>query len=244
MTSHRIIEEALPERVVRELAAAAAALVLDHDIIGSITNLLSGCAECVGASAAGIVLAGPDERPLEFLAATDHRAEHIELYQVQVEQGPCVDCVRTGQGLTVAGGSELAARWPALPDQFRAAGFDAVHAAPMTWQGRTLGAVNLFFVGDLETDPTLIAQAFADIACVVILQAGTTTPTQLLTQTRAALDERTVIEQAKGVVAYTDQLSMDAAYDRLVKLARERNQHLTVVAAAIIAAATDQPTAS
>jgi hypothetical protein len=139
----------------------------------------------------------------------------------------------------VTGLPELAANWPRLTDQFRAAGFDGVHAAPMIWQGETLGAVNLFFVGDVEDDATLIAQAFADIACVVIIQAGSTTPTQVLAQTRAALGERTVIEQAKGVVAYTEQLSMDAAYDHLVEIARERGQQLTKVAATIVADATN-----
>jgi AmiR/NasT family two-component response regulator len=77
------------------------------------------------------------------------------------------------------------------------------------------------------------------MASIVIIQAGTMTPTQVLTQTRAALDERTVIEQAKGVVAYTKDLSMDSAFDHLVSLAHDRGQHLTMVAAAVIAAATD-----
>lgn len=239
MISHGTTEAALPERAVRELAAAAAALVTDHDIIGSITNLLTSSAECAGATAGGIVLAGPDDRRLEFLAATDHRAEHIELYQVQIDDGPCAECIVTGQGLTVSGLPELNARWPALTEPFRAAGFSAVHAAPMIWQGEILGAVNLFFAAELVADPALVAQAFADMASIVIIQAGTLTPTQVLTQTRAALDERTVIEQAKGVVAYTEDLSMDSAFDHLVSLAHDRGQHLTMVAAAVIAAATD-----
>jgi hypothetical protein len=237
MTSHRSTEAALPERAVRELAAAAAALVTDHDIIGSVTNLLTSSVECVGAGAGGIVLAGPDDRRLEFLAATDHRAEHIELYQVQIDAGPCADCIESGQGLTIKDLSELGSRWPALTDQFRAAGFTAVHAAPMTWHGETLGALNLFFRGEIESDPALVAQAFADMACVVIIQAGMLTPTQVLAQTRAALDERTVVEQAKGVLAYTHQLSMDSAYDHLVKLARDRGEPLTKIAAVIVAEA-------
>ena len=235
MTSHDTARPALPERAVRELAAATAALVSDHDVIGTITNMLAGCIECVQAAAAGIVMAQPGEDGLEFLAATDHRAQHLELYQVQVDEGPGVDCVATGQPVTVTSLENIAGRWPTLGAPFRMAGFGGVHAAPMTWQGDTLGAVNLFFTqGESAADAELIAQAFADIAALVIVHATPLSPADVAARTKAALEERTVIERAKGVIAYTEDLAIDAAFDHLVALARERALPLTVVAEAVV----------
>jgi hypothetical protein len=231
MTSHDTTQAPLPDRAVRELAAATAALVTDHDVLGTITNLLSGCADCVGAAAAGVILATPGDGRPEFLAATDHRAQHLEVYQVQTDQGPGIDCTTTGQTVIVSGLAQVAARWPAVHDAFRAANFDAVHAAPMNWQGRTLGAVNLFFdTGHRPgSDATLIAQAFADIACLVVIHTSDLPPTHI------------AIERAKGVIAYTHNISMDAAFDHLIVLARERKQTLTTTATAIVDQAAEGP---
>ncbi|MEU4195466.1 GAF and ANTAR domain-containing protein [Kribbella sp. NPDC026611] len=238
MTSYHTAPSALPERAVRELAAATAALVREHDVIGTTINLLAGCAECVQATAAGIVVVQPGREGLEFLAATDHRAQHLEVYQVQIDNGPGVDCVATGQSVTVVGTEAIGARWPTLLEAFRAAGFSGVHAAPMIWQGSMLGAVNLFFAeGGLADDAELIAQAFADIAALVIAQTTALSPAELAARTRAALEERTVIERAKGVLAYAEGLSMDAAFDQLVTRARIQAIPLTAMAAAVVHAA-------
>jgi hypothetical protein len=236
MTSHETALPALPERAVRELAAATAALVSDHDIIGTITSMLAGCAKCVQAAAAGIVMTqlGQD-RQLEFLAATNHRAQHLELYQVQVSEGPGVDCVATGQPITVTSLDHIADRWPTLRGPFRTAGFSGVHAAPMTWQGDTFGAVNLFFAqGQLAADAEPIAQTFADIAALAVLHTAALSHADVTARTKAALEERTVIEHAKGVIAYTEDLAMDAAFDHLVALADQQALPLTAVAAAIV----------
>jgi hypothetical protein len=243
MTSHATTQAPLPDRAVRELAAATATLVTDHDILGTMTNLLNGCADCVGAAAGGIIMADPDNGRPEFLAATNHRAQHLEVYQVQTDQGPGIDCITTGSTITVSGLTQIAARWPTVHDAFRAADFDAVHAAPMNWQNRTLGAVNLFF--DTNHHPgdqtALIAQAFADIASLVVIHTSDLPPTHITAQTRAALDERTIIERAKGVIAYSHNVPMDTAFDYLLTLSREQQQPLTTIATAIINTAAQDP---
>ncbi len=235
MTNHDTADSALSLRAVRELAAATAALVGEHDVIGSITNLLEGCAASVGASAAGIVMTQPGIERLEFLAATDHRAEHLEMYQVQLEEGPAMDCVGTGQLITVMGLAQIAARWPTLREPFSQAGFTGVRAVPMLWQSRPLGSLNLFFSEDQPGcgEPE-VPQAFADIAALIILHSRGISPDQIAARTRAALEERAVIEQAKGVLADTEQLPMDLAFDRLIRLARDRQLSLTIVAADIV----------
>ena len=122
-----------------------------------------------------------------------------------------------------------------MREAFRTAGFTGVHAAPVNWQHTTLGAVNLFFDNSAPAaDAVLIAQAFADITALVIVHGSTPSSAELAARTKAALAERTVIEHAKGVIAYNDNVSVDAAFDRLVELAREQHQPLTAVATTVV----------
>lgn len=81
------------------------------------------------------------------------------------------------------------------------------------------------------------AKAFADIATLTVIHHGGVSAEQLALQTQAALPERIIIEQAKGVLACTENLEMDAAFDRLVAVADQANQPISRVAAQITTAA-------
>jgi hypothetical protein len=233
MTSH--YDAALPERAVQELAAATAALVEDRDVIGTVTNLLAGCVRCLDAAGSGIVLARPEDQQLEFLAGTSHRAEDIELYQVQMNEGPAVDTIASNEPV-VAGGGDIAGRWPELAGPFHARGYLSVYAQPMHWQGQTLGALNLFFDQNVQPDAVApVAQAFADIASIAIIHSGRVSTTDVITRLRGALAGRIVVEQAKGVLAYRHQETVDEAFAQLLNLAAERGQTLSRAAADIVA---------
>jgi hypothetical protein len=228
------VDTVMPERAVRELAAAVASLVTEHDVLGTVTDLLSGCERCLGAAGSGILVSRPDDERLEFLAATSHRAEDIELYQANIDEGPAADIVATGQPVT-AGGAAFAERWPGLTDLFHARGFRSVYAYPMRWRGQTIGALNLFFAGDtVPAGAEPVAQAFSDIATVVVVHSGAISTTHVVAQLRSALTDRIVIEQAKGVLAYTEDLTVDAAFDRLLAQAKQTHRSLSEVAADIV----------
>jgi hypothetical protein len=229
------LDAALRDHAVQELAAATAVLVTDHDVLGSVTNLLAGCQRCLRADGSGIVVRRPDDGRLEFLAATSHRAEDIELYQAQLDHGPAPDTIASGRPV-LAEGAAFDRRWPELAEPFHTRGFRSVYAHPMQWRGQTLGAVNLFYAGESVPDGAEpVTRAFSDIATVVIMQSGAVRTTDVIAQLRTALTERIVIEQAKGVLAYTEDLTVDAAFERLLTLAAERHHTLSEVAAGIIA---------
>jgi ANTAR domain-containing protein/GAF domain-containing protein len=219
---------------VKELANVTTSLVGDHDVLGSVTNLLAGCERCLAADGSGIVVQRPDDLRLEFLAATSHRAEDIELYQAQIDQGPAADTIATGQAVT-AGGTVFADRWPALADRFRARGFRSVYAHPMRWRGQTFGALNLFFASETAPEGTApIAQAFSDLATMVVAHSTTSRLPDVAGPLRVALTQRILIEQAKGVLAYTENLTVDDAFDRLLRLAETNDRPLSDVAARIV----------
>ncbi len=164
---------------------------------------------------------------LHVVAATSEVTHLIELLQIQNEQGPCLDACRSGR-LVESGpitGPEARERWPQLTEAASDAGFDSITALPMRLRDRILGALNLFRVASasLDRDDLAVAQAFANIATISILQARATHDArEVIDQLQRALDTRVVIEQAKGYIAQYSQLSMDEALSRIRHYARSK----------------------
>jgi hypothetical protein len=232
MSTSRPVNDTLADESAA-VAAVAAALVQPYDVIGVIVDILTAAAHTTGATAGGLILRRLAQDRLQLLAATSHRAEELELYQAQHEQGPCFDAVETGEHITATSASEMARRWPMVADAFHRAGVEGVHAVPLSWNGEVIGALNLFFAaGHTSTGRSL--QVFADLATLSIVHASPVSPTQVLGRTRSALDERTVLEQAKGVLAQQKGLGMDAAYDLLLHTAQQGNELLAAAAARLV----------
>ena len=216
-------------------AAANAAMVQGVDGASTVHVLLADCLGLLGADAAGVLVR--IDRGLELLAATSHRATELELYQVQVYDGPCVESIETGATIAAVGVAELTERWPDFGRSMAAAGLETVLASPMRWHERVLGGLNVFW-SDTRTptqDEVDLAQAFADIAMVALVQAPTANDPEVVSQRlRIALHGRVVIERAKGVLAQTDELGMDEAFARLVQVSDETGRPLSKVAQEIL----------
>ena len=216
-------------------AAANAAMIQGVDGASTVHVLLADCLGLLGADTAGVVVRV--DRGLDLLAATSHSAIELELYQVQVHDGPCVETIETGASITAAGAAELTGRWPDFGRAMSAAGLQTVLASPMRWHERVLGGLNLFWSS--STTPTQeqhdLAQAFADIATLALMQSpGADDPDAVAQRLRAALQGRVVIERAKGVLAQTDRLEMDEAFARLVRASDETARPLSQVAQEIL----------
>ena len=100
-----------------------------------------------------------------------------------------------------------------------------------------IGAMNLFSTetGELGDDTVRLAQAFADIATIGLLQARTIRHREaLVEQLQTALNTRILIEQAKGVLAERRHLGMDDAFTMLRAAARNQNRRLSDLALAIV----------
>jgi len=221
---------------LQAMARAASTLVSDHDVTDVLAQLLADAAESLDASAAGMLLLRPGGL-LEVLTATSHRALDLELYQAQERRGPCAEAATTDAVVIGTDLASIRARWPGLAPLIEAAGYVAVQAYPLHWHGQVLGAFNVFHERELSSQPRELGQAFADVATLVLV-----TPTHLSTPTLtslvdAALGGRTVIEQAKGVLAYRLAVSTETAYSILVRRARDTGSSVTATAHDIVKSA-------
>jgi transcriptional regulator with GAF, ATPase, and Fis domain len=165
----------------------------------------------------------------------------LELFQVQNDEGPCLDCFRTGQVVRHSD-LDIVSPWPRFSAECTGAGFASVCAVPLRLTTHTLGCLNLFMAdadGLTDTDVEL-AQALADVASIVIVQDQATREATIREgHLQNALTSRIAIEQAKGMIAEHNQIDMDEAFARLRSYARNNNRRLTDVAEAVVAGTTD-----
>jgi hypothetical protein len=211
------------------LAMANAAMVAPYlDVTGALSRLLLGVTTSLPATAAAVLVDA--EGSLEVLAATSHRALDLEMHQAQVDEGPCLDALRTGVEVHTVGAEALVARWPQAGPFIVASGYRSVQALPLTWHGESFGALNVFRedpVGFEQQQPD--CRALADAVTLLIVSAHVAHE-DLAVGLRAALAERAVVEQAKGALAHSRSLDMAQAFDALVALADEEGATLGVAA--------------
>jgi GAF domain-containing protein len=207
-------------------------MVADFDILDFLHMLTDRTVALLGASAAGVMLADP-RGELRVAAASTEEAGLLELFQLQNDQGPCLECFRTSRPVTAADLSAAAQRWPQFAQAAVQAGFVTVEALPMRLRDQVIGALNLFRAEPGSFDPAdlRIAQALADVATIGLLHERNVRRRETVAeQLQAALNSRVVIEQAKGKLAERLGIDMDRAFTMLRDYARTTNQHLTDVA--------------
>ena len=225
------------------LVELADTLVDDFDVIDFLHVLTARCVQLLSVSAAGILLT--DQRDsLQLVAASSERTRLLELFQLQTDQGPCVDCFKTGEPVSV---SDIRAvgRWPRFAAAAAEVGFTSVYALPMRLRTEVIGALNLFGVepGPLDEDQLRVANALADVATIGLLQQRAIRSRDVLTeQLQTALNSRVLIEQAKGVLAERLQLDLDQAFALLRRGARDRNRRLSELAQAVVDGTENIPT--
>lgn len=234
MREDSVLREALLARTLVELADT---LVDDFDVVELLTLLTDRCVEVLDVSAAGLMLVAPDGG-LRVVASSSDAMRVLELFEVQSEEGPCMDSYRTGRAVVnedLAAGTE---RWPRFAPVALEAGFRSVHALPMRLRGIVIGALNLFRGdhGGLPEGDVHAAQAFADVATIAILQHRAVAEAQVLNeQLHHALNSRIAIEQAKGMISAGAAIDMEAAFARLRAFARNHNRRLVDVARDVVA---------
>jgi GAF domain-containing protein len=222
--------------LARTFVELADTLVDAFDVVDLLTLLVDRCVEVLDVSAAGLMLVAP-EGDLRLAASSSGALRVVELFELQSQEGPCLDCYRTGQPVLNEDLRAVNGRWPNLAPIALVAGFRSVHALPMRLRGQVIGALNLFRAdqGAFASSDVLAGQALADVATIAILQHRATLEAQLLNQQLSvALDSRIVIEQAKGMLAERAGLEMDDAFARLRKHARNNNIRLVEVAQGFI----------
>lgn len=222
--------------LARTLVELADSLVDDFDVVDLLTMLADRCVEVLDVQAAGIMLAAPDGQ-LRVMASSSEAMRVLELFEIQAQEGPCLDSHRTGRAIVNQDLGASDCPWPRFAAEAIDAGFHSAHALPMHLRSSVIGALNLFRegVGEMGPADVAVAQAFADVATIAILQHRAAREAENLAQQLThALNSRVVLEQAKGVIAERLDLDMERSFSTLRNHARNHNLRLVDVAQSVI----------
>ena len=233
-----MIAMARERRLAEIFVEVADSLVEDFDVIDLLHRLAARCVELLNVSAAGILLVDAHGE-LQIIAASDEHTRLLELFALQHDQGPCVECYRTGAARTNIDLTRAATTgaWPHFAEQARATGYMTTHAIPLRLRNRVVGALNLFqtTAHRLRDDDIALAQALADVATIAILQQRTLEQSHVEnSQLENALTSRILIEQVKGFLAERWNTSVDDAFAAFRSYARARHLRLSDLAAQIV----------
>ena len=224
------------ERILEVFAGLADTLVADYDVVELLQTLVENCEALLDVSAAGLLLAD-DHGDLEVVASTNEESRLVETIQLAAEAGPCIDSYRTAAIVSVPDIAAAPAQWSRFSVAALEAGFHSAYAIPLRLRDTTIGSMNLLRAetGELNSPDLRAAQALADVATIGILhertiRASDTTREQL----QRALNTRVTIEQAKGVLAHTHNVSTEEAFTMLRSYARRNQQPLSLVAEQLV----------
>jgi transcriptional regulator with GAF, ATPase, and Fis domain len=224
------------DRLLRTFASLADTLVDDYDVVDLLQMLVDTCRDLLDTTAAAILLADATGE-LDVVASTSEASRLVEVIQLSAEAGPCVESFLTGRVVSVPDVGTSPEEWSRFREAALAQGFASVHAVPLRLRETTIGTLNLLrdTVGELESQDQTAAQAFADVATIGILHERSLRETAVLAeQLEGALNSRIVIEQAKGVVAFTRGVPIDEAFRLIRQYARSQQLGISHVAARIV----------
>jgi GAF domain-containing protein len=216
-------------RLAEVFVLLADTLVADFDVAGLLDLLVRTCVDDLGATAAGLLLSD-HQGVLRVAASSSEATATLEAFQLQSEEGPCLDAFHMRHPVS-ADLTAVDTSWPTFATFAVSHGIRGVDALPMRLRDQSIGALNLFHEHQPREIDRRVAQALADVATIGILhQQGARAGDLVIEQLQAALNSRVLIEQAKGVLAATGRIDMDAAFQQLRSYSRDHNAKLSVLA--------------
>ena len=218
-----------PGAVPARQTGAAAGEVLDL-VVAVAVSLVPA------ATAASVCILPSRGGCLRTVAASSQLAHDLDSVQLDSGRGPVIDTVGTGEE---ARASLPADRWPELSARAGALRTDAVWALPVNTDDRgTAGALTLYARGGRPWQDNRAATSRL-MAALVSLELGNSAAMVELANgnatLREALETRTVIGQAQGMLMATEGITADEAFDILRRASQRTNRKLRDIATELVA---------
>jgi GAF domain-containing protein len=219
-------EEAAELPLDGELARVAArmsGLLLSRESVDSVLELIVTLAGMTVTTAvgAGVTLVDDEGNPATT-SASDPRVRDADAQQYRLGEGPCLAALADCAAKRI---DDVATerRWPRWCAAAGDAGLRSVLSTPLVTEDGCLGAIKIYATAagafSLADEATLAT--FAGRAAVLVANARAYERASRLSERfKDTLRERDAVTMAKGFLMGRDGLDEDAAFDRLLGLAR------------------------
>jgi GAF domain-containing protein len=224
------------ELFLHTLSRFAVVLPARYDLEAVLSELTESLTAVLALSGSGVTMA--EDGRLRFVTAVSQASGELERNQEEEQAGPCRDAYDTGEVVRVTDVRAESARWPEFSAAATRLSVAGVAGIPMRLADQVIGALNLYSADPREwsDEDIAVAAVLADVATSYVVNASKLRQQeQLSEQLQHALESRVVIEQAKGVTAQQHSITIDQAYQRMRRHARNNNASLRTVAEAVVA---------
>jgi GAF domain-containing protein len=221
---------------LQTLSRFAVVLPARYDLEAALTELTKSIIAVLGVSGSGVTMA--EGGKLHFVTAVSHASGELERNQEEYQAGPCRDAYDTGEVVRVTDVRGEFTRWPEFSATAFRVGVAGVAGIPMRLADEVIGALNVYSSEPRtwSDEDIAVAVVLADVATSYVVNASKLRQQeQLSEQLQEALESRVVIEQAKGITAQQNSVTVDNAYQLIRRHARNNNASLRQVAEAIVA---------
>ncbi|MFD9823449.1 hypothetical protein ACFWW0_31970, partial [Streptomyces violascens] len=101
------------QQLAGAFVALADTLADDFDPVVLLRRLAEHCVDVVGADTAGVMVANARNArgALRVMAVSDERAALTELFRLQTDEGPCLDCYSSQQAVDTPDLADVGERW-------------------------------------------------------------------------------------------------------------------------------------
>jgi GAF domain-containing protein len=171
---------------------------------------------------------------------TDKESPEIDQAQYDSGEGPCVEATEKNQPFTIES-TLTESRWPAFCLMASSHGILSTLSLPMMMENGAVGAMNFYARTESAFSPATVAQAepFAAQAAIVLANSHAYWDARALGERLSqAIEHRSAIEQAKGILMATQGCDADAAFDLLVAGSQRENVKVRDLAERIVTRAT------
>jgi GAF domain-containing protein len=213
----------------RDLAKFAREASGAGDVSQTAAQIVAFAQQTVGTAYAGITLSQRQGR-FKSIGITDPVVEQADRLQYEQREGPCVE-VSTSAHVVLSPDAGQDPRWPRWGPAVRELGLVSVLSAQLRARGRRIGGLNLYGEAprQFSGDDAAIAHLFAVHASVALASAIEEE------HLHAALDSRTQIGQAQGILMERFGLDDAQAFATLRRYSQTTNTKLQLVAQTLIA---------
>jgi GAF domain-containing protein len=185
---------------------------------------------------AGILLLASDD-VLRYAASSDEPGRMLELLQEQVGEGPCIDAFMLSSLIRC---NDIAndPRYPVLGPLAARHDIGAVLGVPIELKGGPIGTLNTYCSSphDWDESEDNAIRAFTRVVGTLLRTAAAAhLAGERAEQLQYALDNRVVIEQAKGVLMERGGLDPSSAFELLRSAARTNRVKVGEVARRVVA---------
>ncbi|MDI2037141.1 GAF and ANTAR domain-containing protein [Paenarthrobacter nitroguajacolicus] len=170
------------------------------------------------------------------IGGSSPRALLLDRIEQSLEQGPCIDALESGRPVLLDDALS-SPQWSDYCQALSAAGMRSTLGVPMELEQNSAAVLNFFapMPGTFTRDVVADALTFAGISAKALRVAiRITTLNEAAENLDAAMQNRSVIDTACGVIISQNRCTADEAFRILKKASNDRNQKLNELALALV----------